>query len=394
MLGINLICEKLNPQFVLPIRHFMKRSDRRTFLKDLTLGLGAGLLLRGHISAKNDLGPYRFLVVGDSLVWGQGLSESDKFYSLTAQWLRKDHFHGDRRVDLKVKAHSGSTIKLHDDEVQGLQKLGRSESEYFHPEVNVGFPSIWKQVELAADEYKSEGAESGADLVMVTGGITDITVAKVLDPFGKLKDLPPLIDKYCRDDMLELIEKIAAGNPRALIVVAGYSAMISPQTKGSAAFNGWLETLDIRGAWKPIVNNALSRTLFFNRLKKKATVRSRFWVAESNKALSEAVARFNAKGLGAKAIFVASPIDEAHALETPDSWLFKIGKKGTTPDPMYAERQKPCQEAIPYVNKALKVKYSLRKCEVAAIGHPNEIGAREYARVITDALSRTFSSVS
>ncbi len=83
--------------------------------------------------------PFDFLVVGDSLIWGQGLEEKDKFYALTKNWLENEFFGGRRRVALKMKAHSGATIFLHDDEAAALKKTGRTENTFFDPEVAVGF---------------------------------------------------------------------------------------------------------------------------------------------------------------------------------------------------------------------------------------------------------------
>jgi hypothetical protein len=174
----------------------MHSESRRDFLK--RLGAASALLFasRGGIKtfAADDSNPFEFLVVGDSLVWGQGLEEKDKFYSLTAGWLGNDAFGTRRDVNLKVKAHSGSTLKFHADEAEKYKKAGCDETYFHKPEVNVGFPSIWKQIEVATEEYRAAGKTGGADLIMLTGGITDISVAKVLDPFGDNK-LPPMIEK-------------------------------------------------------------------------------------------------------------------------------------------------------------------------------------------------------
>jgi hypothetical protein len=66
----------------------MDDYSRRQFL--VRLGGAAAALLAGGRSvlesaaaAPGDTRPFEFLVVGDSLVWGGGLREEQKFYTLT-----------------------------------------------------------------------------------------------------------------------------------------------------------------------------------------------------------------------------------------------------------------------------------------------------------------------
>lgn len=361
------------------------RIHRRNFLK--LLGASAGIAALAPLRSWPALAdePYRFLVVGDSLIWGQGLLEKDKFYSLVADWLRTQAWGRPREVDLKVKAHSGSTIKFLPDEAEKYKKAGRDETYYYKPEVNVGFPSMWKQIEVAAQEYKAAG-QPGADLIMLTGGITDISVSKLLDPFGDNKKLPDLIRKYSLDQMSELLEHAFTNNPRALITVVGYFPILSPKSPGGKVFNGWLESLSVPGFVKPLLNNALMRPLLFGRLRKKAIARSRIWVEESNKALSLAVDRFNAKGSGRRAIFVRSPLTEDNTVEAPDTKLFRMRKNGDVEDPLFAERTRDCDQALPEIKRATGIKYPVRLCEIAAVGHPDPNGARAYAEAIEAAL--------
>src|SRR5262245_59563436 len=191
--------------------------------------------------------PFDLLVVGDSLIWGQGLPEKDKIFTHVANWLREGAFGRAQKVDVKVKAHSGSTLKFHPDEAEAYRKAGRDETFYYKPEVNVSFPSTWKQIEVAASEYKAEG-KNGADLILLSGCITDITVSKVLDPKGNDEQLKQWAKKYCHDDMLELLEQAARLHPGAAIAVVGYFPMISPKSNGERLFNSWLEA---RGTSRP-----------------------------------------------------------------------------------------------------------------------------------------------
>ena len=96
----------------------MNNVSRRDFLK--SLGAVSALLVAGRsgltIFGAEQEKPYEFLVIGDSLIWGQGLEEKDKFYTLTHEWLKTTAFGKPRAVNMKVEAHSGATLKLHAEE--------------------------------------------------------------------------------------------------------------------------------------------------------------------------------------------------------------------------------------------------------------------------------------
>ena len=363
----------------------MANISRRDLLKGLAVSAFTAAAGRGAPWLGNEA--LDFLVVGDSIIWGQGLEEKDKFYTLTTDWLRSLG----RDVRLKLKAHSGSSLKFHPEEAAAYRKISRDETFYYKPEVNVGFPSTWKQLEIAANEYKAEGKSRGADLIMLTGGITDITVRKVLDPFRDKDLLPPLIRKYCRDHMFDVIDLGATNNPDALIAVIGYFPMISPSTPSSKLLNHWLESMDVPDIFKPLLNNPLMRPLFFKRLKNKGIIRSRIWYTESNKYLAEAVDKLNAKYGKTRAVFIKSPITEVTSLETPETLLFRMNKNGSVEDPLFLSRSADCNEALPRLKKETGIDYPVRLCEIAAVGHPNAAGSRAYAEVIKTALAPYFA---
>lgn len=351
--------------------------SRREFLKGIAVSAGLAAARRESVFGSPEAPALQFLVVGDSLIWGQGLNEQDKFYFLTADWLRKEAFGREKTILLKVKAHSGSTLKFHEDAAAKFRKAGREETTDYHPEVNVAFPSIWKQIETAASEYAKEGLR-GADLIMLSGGITDISVSKVLDPFGDNKELPPLIQKHCRDDMFDILQHAVKHHPEAVVVVIGYFPMISEASSRSRVLNSWLESMDFPGGLKPVANNPVTRKLFFGRIRRKAIARSRIWVEESNKNLQLAVSQLNAKYPSPRAVFVKSPITEATSYEAPNSLLFRMGRKGVPDDPLALRRAAECNRALPELKHTTGVDYSVRLCEIAGVGHPDPAGARAY----------------
>lgn len=361
-------------------RHFIYRSIA---LFVIVVILFAASPLR---AMSYDSEPFEFLVVGDSLNWGQGLDEKDKFYSLTAEWLRTQAFGRLRDVNIKVKAHSGSTLKFHTDEAEKYEHAGRDETFTFSPEVNVGFPSSWKQIETAAAEYKSAG-KSGADLIMISGGITDITTQRVFDPKGDDTVLRDEIKRYCQDDMFDLLEHAIAHHPTARIAVVGYFPTITESSNGGRLLNAWLETRGYPRAFKFLVNNPLSRKLFFEKLKKRAIERSRIWYEESNRNMQIAVDNFNKKFGEDRAVFVRSPLTGENAAEAPNTLLFRMGKNGIVADYQARERIRACRETLPELKRTTGIDYPVRLCEVAAVGHPTPEGSRAYAAAIRSALA-------
>jgi len=360
----------------------MLKLDRRSFLKALSASV-LGVTLGGPLLLAQTDKPFEFLVVGDSVIWGQGLEEKDKFYSLTADWLRGRM--PSRAVNMKVKAHSGSTLKFHRIEAEKYAKIGRDENFYYKPEVNVGFPSISKQIETASDEYRSEGKT--ADLILIGGGITDITTSRVFDPKGDDNELKREVERYLRDDLYDVLTLAAERNPTARIVVGGYYPVITKYSDSGKLLNAWLEALSFPRLLKFVPNNPLVRPIFFNKLRRRAMERSRLWLETSNACMVEAVTKLNQKLGSERAFFVRSPLTDEHAAEAPNTRLFRMGKGGYVKDAKSRERTRDCREALPKLKRETGIDYPVRLCEVAAIGHPDPAGSRMYADAIIERLA-------
>ena len=365
----------------------MNVESRRNFLKGLGTISALFVASRSGMTsfAADEAVPFEYLIVGDSLIWGQGLEEKDKFYTHIAEWLRSEAFGNRREVNLKIKAHSGSTLKFHPDEAEKYKKNGCDETYYHKPEVNVGFPSCWKQIEVAADEYREAG-KSGADLIMICSGITDITTSRVYDPKGDDDALRAEIKLYCFDDMYDVLDHAAAKNPNAVIAVIGYYQAISSKTSSAKILNAWLEALSFPRPLKIFANNPIVRPMYFNKLKERAVVRARIWRDESTRNFKDAVEKLNQKYGSQRAIMVESPLTEDDAAEAPKTKLFRMGKGGVTKDAMARERIKDCNDSLPVLKRTTGIEYPVRLCEIAAVGHPDPSGARAYAEAIKNAL--------
>ncbi|NNE99206.1 MAG: hypothetical protein HKN25_09330 [Pyrinomonadaceae bacterium] len=367
--------------------------SRRKFLKQVGALSVLGLTGRAVFSLPTALAAERdfeMLVVGDSLVAGQGLREQDKIYTLTKRWLEREVFGGARKVNIRNKSHSGSRLFLSGKEFKALNDAEKDFADSYHPEVNFSFPSSNTQIVVAKNEYLAEGKTANEiDLIMVSGGLTNIGSAYIVDPFKKNKKLRKRIDQSCNHMMFRFLDHASRTFPNALIAVLGYFPLVSKTSSTGKIYNAILELYGFPRPTKPILNNIFTKQ-FFKPLHKKMNKRSRIWIEESNKGLETAIDRLNQKHGKEKAVFIKSPITEAQSFGTKNSLLFGMAKKGRAADFMYDVRKVECRKAIESV-KDVKLKFNRRRCELAGIAHPNVEGARAYAEVVKKRLQSIYT---
>jgi lysophospholipase L1-like esterase len=361
--------------------------SRRDFLKLIASASGSALISRGVFS--QTVRPFNMLVVGDSLISGQGLGENEKFYYLVKQWLETEALKGSRPVSLKVKAHSGASIDLRATEAEALKKAGIAESRTFPDEVNISFPSIRAQLDAAHSEY---GDPRSVDLIMLSGGITDIRLSVILDPFRSNEKLQSDIEKYCNEAMFQLLSHTADIFPNALIAVVGYYPMLSKRSSRKKIFNHILELYDLPGPLRPLINNPLQRQLL-GYYANKMIGRSLLWADSSAVEMKKAVARTNANFAAPRAVFIASPITEENSLGTKNSLLYELGRHNKIMDTTAAARKEICGPTLSGLQRATGLKFGVHMCEIASIGHPTPAGAKLIAEAIETALKPALTSI-
>lgn len=366
----------------------MINYSRRKFLKQI--GAVSALLFTGRTAfsfpefAQYDR-DFEMLIIGDSIMSGQGLNEENKFYTLTKNWLSDEVFNGQRKVNLTNKSHSGARIYLAENEIKALEEAERELDKFYHPEINFSFPSMKVQVDVAANEYeaKNKPAEN-IDLIMLTGGLTNLNTSYIINPFNKNSELREKIDEFCNHKMFEFLQYASNTFPNALITVVGYPMIVSKKSSTGKIYNAILELYEFPRPTKPLMNNILTKQ-FFKILHNKMNKRSKVWFEGSNKAFQTAVDRHN-KSIGRqKAIFVKSPINKDNCFATKNTLLWGMAKNGRTNDSKYDERVEVCNKRIEKM-KDVKLKFKTRFCELSGIGHPNIEGSKAYAEKINKAL--------
>jgi lysophospholipase L1-like esterase len=307
------------------------------------------------------LNAFVMVVLGDSVAWGQGLLEDQKFYSLAGKKIKElIAVRENENVSIvrAVLAHSGAIIGAH--EQRHLSRI--------YGEVPTAWPTIFQQI----DEF--QGPPEAVDLVLVCGGINDVGVQYILNPFRSRADIRNSTKRYCHDDMVKLLSKIAGKfrNPETRIVVTGYYQIVSDASNPELL----KMVLGMFGIVGGIVSQALRDKLASN---------CNAFASQANQSLEQAVNEVNNESGTPRRLFLAVPSFQEHnAIFAPDPWLYGLNDDITPQDPVARERRDHCRAAgdrAPIY------------CPLASVGHPNVKGAQEYAKKIVPVALASLPSV-
>lgn len=416
----------------------MPRLARRSFAVALTLILGifaaqhAFTKTRAAAAARQTAPavtrrPLRMLALGDSVMWGQGLLDKNKFTYKLRDWLcaRRGDV-GCQGVQLHVEAHSGAVISEPDGgrEREAERRFTRDTSPVrYAGEVNNAYPTVWGQLELAQRHYRNNSIPAGeVDLVLVNGCINDINASRLLVNrlFGG--DVKKLAREYCREEMKRFLPKVADAFPNARVVVPGYFPLVSESTPPFILFETlreWLfggreakakEFVEFYAEWAGPTGAAAPGVAKTTLTMKRLAERSREFVEESNEALKDAVKHLNEKrplpavkadsgvpppDASTRALFVAVPFGPDNAYAAHNTYLWRLGRKNPTlilkcaddnfitrfvvNDEMQAERPCSCDQAGRRNDPV---------CFRAGAFHPNREGANAYYEAIRQRLEK------
>lgn len=361
-------------------------------------------------------------VFGDSIMWGQGLKERDKFWCRAKQWLE---LKTGRDVVPNIYAHAGAVI---DENSLLSQKYGKNSYELIlntegqGEEVNLSFPTIQQQVSNAAYALR----EKTVDLVLVDGCINDLNFRTLLNAGKPVEDIEQATETSCGKPMQGLLGRINEKFPSAQIIVNGYYPLV---------YKGMPVIKDGRLEFKKGTAKNQLMTLLIRQLGEKTTCRdgnhvyvcldriSRAWHETSNKVLKNAVTEVNRSISKENELihFAELHFPPEYGFSTKQSmlWNFRFAATNVggfrklvavtldfvraldTNDDRWDLRQKQCHTAEKEFNKQLKrlpaekeehvkvrkdVKAQLRwfesVCERGSLAHPNRFGAALYAQTV------------
>ncbi len=334
--------------------------------------------------------PLHMLVLGDSIMWGQGLKTPDKVWSRLRNWLQEKT---GRDVRERIEAHSGAAIEA----TPGSELFTSKDGE-----VNLLTPTINEQVDAASEYYGDPGK---VDLILVNGCINDVDVRTLLDASTALNLLETSIREKCGGRMQSLLQRITREFPNAYVVVSGYYNIISPLSDDNSFARLLVKSLTTQ---KPEAKRMSDKQMRAN-----LVAISDLWYQVSTRSLAQAVEAVNSdlrqRVAKQRVLFAEIQFSPEHAFSAPDTllWNFMFGSTnlsglrhaivvmtlGTAAykpnDQVRDRRNKSCKETYkrPKEKKEDEVQKERREkkylaCRYASLGHPNKMGALIYTEAI------------
>jgi hypothetical protein len=352
----------------------MKRKDidlleRREFLRKGAAVIGAGALGLGGVGellARTGRGQlpiatkapasadvFRIAVIGDSVMWGQGLHDLQKFSTKVRHHLQNNL--GGREVSLENRAHSGAVIGFADPATTDESWAARN----VNGEFPTGFPTIAYQAAKQVTNPES------VDLLLMDGGINDVGIGRIMDPSTTVDWLRNLIGVTMRDRLPGLLDVVVPRFPKATILIMNYFPVTSDESNVEAV-TGLLGFF-----LGPIIGAQV-----YTDLRARQAERWRVFHDDSTAAMRQAAADANARFGTQRVRFVDSGFGPANAVGASSPWLYAPGEI----DPVDYLRQAVCDSNEPDL-------IARQSCYRANTGHPNRFGAEAYAGAIIREIS-------
>jgi hypothetical protein len=336
--------------------------------------------------------PLEMLVLGDSIMWGQGLKPEEKFSWRIKCWLQEKT---GREVRLTVFAHSGALISAD----PGTAPRFKSNDG----EVNLPYPTINEELNHAREFYGP--ANSKVNLILLDGCINDVDVSNLLNVTTDPNWLRERIHTSCKLGMHDLLQRVTESFPNAQVIVPSYYRIVSDSTADNAF---------IRLLAKNLNNEEPeARRMTDKEMRERLIKLSELWYRVSTADLREAVETINSelasKNLPPQVSYVEIDFWPEHSFSAANTllWNFIFGSTnlsglrkfivilsfGTSAykpnDEVRESRIRSCNETFkaPKGVKETPAEKSSRKdrlliCRYASLGHPNQMGALVYTEAI------------
>jgi lysophospholipase L1-like esterase len=290
---------------------------------------------------------FHMVVIGDSVAWGNGLNDPDKYYYIVADWLQKKL---NRPVDVAVYAHSGATIS---------GEIGKS----IDPNLNSGYPTLMDQASNI--QNKDE-----VDLILVSGGINDVGVLNIINPYISSDEIGQRAQST-KGSMEILLTYLLDKCKNARISVTNYYPIVSEDSDTELIMRAY--DLGILA-----VDTVLNRdTLDGSTAKERLTENSAKFHEGSTTAITNAIS--DSDDTANRIVLANVNFKPENSYAASDTWLWKfIAPQASmvsilrTDDDQFDYRSSLASDPIDKIN---------------AVGHPNRDGAKEYARAIESAIN-------
>jgi lysophospholipase L1-like esterase len=358
--------------------------NKRSFLAVILLLLNTAVALSQETqNNQRSSRPLQMLVLGDSILWGQGLKTEHKTWHYIKVWLQRN---ASRPVEERIEAHSGAVIERNS-LTDNLTSSNR--------EVNVGLPTINEQIDNALRFYSDP---SQVDLVLLSGCGNDVGVQNLLNA-SNVGEVDEMIQAKCGMPMENLLRRIVTTFPSAQVIVTGYYPFFSEQTRNDFVLKGLARRFfktqregDVRMSSKEV----------FERLK----LNSQQWYDTSNTQIAAAVRKVNTEIGQGRIAFARIEFPAAYSFAASQTRLWGFNRspfrmallflsfgKVLLPsnDDVRKQRSASCDELYKTPENETPEEKRDRKalrlfCRYASLGHPNRKGSLLYADSITNIL--------
>lgn len=292
---------------------------------------------------------FHLIVLGDSVAWGQGLQEADKYWSKVKDFITPIV---QTEVVAHIHAHSGARI---------APDTALDARNPMWGEVPVFFPSIHAQL----DKVRTEVPPDQPCLILLTGGANDIGLGTVFSVDPTILDKPAWIRKLVRENVRtrleDLLADIRSAYPAGFIVVTSYFQFVSLNSLLNPALLVWMVRTGLPLVEAGLVAALASQCAAFDE--------------ETRSSFAEAVAAVNSQR-EERVFFAPVPWVPANSLAAPEGHLW-LG----TDDPLYPSRVAFTETAL-FTQVPPQAFTPPIQTPVASLGHPNVRGAALFAQAI------------
>lgn len=328
--------------------------------------------------------PLNLLVLGDSVSWGQGLKDEHKAWYLVKSWLQQM---SGRDVYERIEAHSGATV--------GVPSELRDPPAPLHGELNRATPTVNDQIDHALKTY---AASSQVDLVLVDGCINDLDSRRLLNAANTSAGIRELATAKCGAPVEALLTRIAKAFPSAHVILTGYYPIISEKTANDLFMRALAKRFYLPDPGGPSMNDKMLRARLISI--------SSEWYLTSTQMLRNAARNVDAQlavnGSHQRVLFADVAFRPEHSFAARNSrlwgfdasWIRKLlialslgHVTLRTNDERRNQRSELCENQFKEGSNETRAdeqmrRDRLRRCRLAAVGHPNRKGAAMYADAI------------
>lgn len=331
----------------------------------------SGGALMPRVLAYGDTRPFHVVAIGDSVMWGQGLSEEQKFRNIVCAWLRENNLLR-REVRQFNYSHSGAII-AHGP--MAGERENATEAEGWGGEIPRHDPTVVRQIGIAVEDLGRNGvAPEDVDLILMDGGANDVDFMGTLTSTDPTIDTPyvrrRIEDNFVGPRMGVVLPEVLDTFPNAKVLLTGYYQGISAQTP-AATIATLLSVLFNVAA--PVLTG-----LYFDKIIRKNAE----FVASMDRVLGR-LAREEGRG---RTFYVSPAFGEDNAIGAPRSFIWDLPQT----DPAERGRRAECHDL--YVQgkhgTGLSNLTNSAMCDEANTFHPNPAGAQRYAERIIPVLTR------